>query len=1190
MNPTVFAMRRPVTTLMLVVALISGGALAYNRMRVDIFPSLNVPKIYVFLDYIGMSPDQMEGFIVNQLELYFQYVDGIQDINTRNIQQVALCELSYFPGTDMGQAMAQVVAMSDRAMSWMPKGTLPPMIMRMDAGSVPVGYLVFESEKTSLGAMGDLAQNIIRPLVQKFVPGTVAISPFGPNMRSIVINVDPQKLLDYNLTPRQVIDALAKGNTIIPAGNIYVRDSMPVVANNATVVDIQRLGDIPLRMERNVYLRDIATIQDDTDITYGYALVNGKKSVYLPIIKKDTGSTLTVVADVRKSMQLFRDAVPKDVSVNFEFDESPTVVAAVESVATEGMIGAGLTGLMILLFLRDWRSVLVVVANIPLALLGSLFGLWVTGNTINIMSLGGMALAIGILVDESTVTVENVHVQMQLTENIASAVLHGSLITAVPRLLALLCILSVFIPAFIMADPLRSLFMPLTLGVGFAMISSYLLSSTFVPIMCVALLKHKRHGGEGRGLFDRIVEGYRKVVSRFVGLRRLVVPIYLGACGLVIWLLGVQIGNELFPQIDSGQFVLRFRPPPGSNFELTRQMAVKCLEEIEREARPENIQITMGFVGQVAPNFGIDNMVLFMRGPDDGQLRVALREDSGIKLDAFRERLRKVLPGRVIPWLATRLERGGVSREEALRQAKMSTFGFQPGDIVTNVMSFGSATPIAVRVVGTDLKMVRQHAEKIAGEMKRIPSLRDVQFEQELDYPSVEVVIDREKAGLSGAKVEDLVHALVMATASTRFTNLNYWVDVKTGFDYLVQLQIPPLRLDKPEDVETLPLESVNPLVNLMVRDVASVYKGLRPGELDRDMSQRYVTLVANVEGEDMGRASRQVARAIAAAGAPPRGVRVEPMGQLPPMLEMFKALGIGLAVAVFVIFVLLTAYFQSPRLALISIGAVPGVIAGIATILYVTDTSLNIESFMGSIMCLGVSVSNSVMLVTFMDEHWKGGSPSTEAAILGAGERLRPILMTACAMTVGMVPMALALERGSQMQAPLGRAVIGGLVMSTFATLLVLPSIFALVIGKREARSPSIYPDDPESAHYDPRVFVNEVEPSHHGEAGHDGEPGGPDTETPRGDDDVLVFLRRILDEARSKRHDMVTHYTVDDLRVALGFAKPGSEEGGTPGAGRRVSPHSHSHGKGQAEDGGRVMGSGPDAHENVPPPHGDS
>src|SRR5437763_554462 len=386
MNPTVFAMRRPVTTLMLVVALISGGALAYSRMRVDIFPSLNTPKIYVFLDYVGMSPDQMEGFIVNQLELYFQYVDGIQDINTRNIQQVALCELSFFPGTDMGQAMAQVVAMSDRAMSWMPKGTLPPMIMRMDAGSVPVGYLVFESQETSLGAMGDLAQNVIRPTVQKNVPGTVAISPFGPNMRSI--------------------------------------------------------------------------------------------------------------------------------SVNFEFDESPTVVAAVQSVATEGLIGAVLTGMMILLFLRDWRSVIVVVSNIPLALLGSLFGLWVTGNTINIMSLGGMALAIGILVDEATVTIENTHVQMEATPNIATAVLRAGNETAVPRLLALLCILSVFIPAFIMEDPLRSLFMPLTLGVGFAMISSYVLSSTFVPIMCVRLLKHKGEGEEKRGLFDRIRDAYATGVRR----------------------------------------------------------------------------------------------------------------------------------------------------------------------------------------------------------------------------------------------------------------------------------------------------------------------------------------------------------------------------------------------------------------------------------------------------------------------------------------------------------------------------------------------------------------------------------------------------------------------------------------------------------------------------------------------------
>jgi multidrug efflux pump subunit AcrB len=1131
MNPTVFAMRHPITTLMLVVALISGGVLAYSKMRVDIFPPLNVPKIYVFLDYVGMSPDQIEGFIVNQLELYFQYVDGIQDINTRNVQQVALCELSFFPGTDMGQAMAQVVAMSDRAMSWMPKGTLPPMIMRMDAGSVPVGYLVFTSDKTSLGDMGDLAQNIVRPLVQKYVPGTVAISPFGPNMRSIVINVDPHKLRKYNLTPQQVSEALALGNNIIPAGNIYVKDSMPVVNNNATVVDIKKLGDIPLKLGQNVYVRDVATIQDNTDITYGYALVNGKKSVYLPIIKKDTGSTLDVVADVRASMDMFRDATNStmrerrrlrlaqqlqqgsvvasteddkdDVKVTFEFDESPTVVAAVESVATEGAIGAGLTGLMILLFLRDLRSVIVVVANIPLALLGSLFGLWLTGNTINIMSLGGLALAIGILVDMSTVIIENVHVQMGHTPKVATAVLRASQATAVPILLALLCILSVFVPAFIMGDPLRALFMPLTLGVGFAMISSYLLSNTFVPVLCVYLLKHRGgHAEKQGGLFDRLLKAYGKAVGWFVRLRWWVVPAYLGGCAVILLLFGLQVGTqltrrvpglkqarvpdalqglqvgtELFPQVDSGQFVLRFRPPPGSNYELTRQMGVKCLEEIEHEAGLENIAITMGFAGQVAPNFGIDNMVLFMRGPDDGQLRVAFREGTKIKLDEFREQLRKVLPERVIPWLAKRLEKGGLSHTEAQAEAKKATFGFGPGDIVTNVMSFGSSTPIGVRIVGTDLQMVRRHGEKIAAEMKRIPYLREVQFEQQLDYPTVEVEIDREKAGLSGVTVEDVRKALVMAACSTRFSNLNYWVDVKTGFDYLVQVQMPPLEsgavMEKPEDVEILPLGSVNPFVNLMIRDVATVRRSVRPGELDRDMSQRYLTITANVEGEDMGRASRQVKEAIAAAGQPPSGVRVEEMGQLPPMQAMFEALGAGLAIAIFVIFVLLTAYYQSPRLALIAVGAVPGVLAGIAVVLFFTHTSLNIESFMGSIMSLGVSVSNSVLLVTFMAEHWKKGASSTEAAIVGAGERLRPILMTACAMTVGMVPMALALEKGSQMQAPLGLAVIGGLVMSTFATLLVLPSIFAIVIGRSVARSPSIYPDDADSAYYDPLAYT---------------------------------------------------------------------------------------------------------------------
>ncbi|HEU5409374.1 MAG TPA: efflux RND transporter permease subunit, partial [Nitrospira sp.] len=725
-SPTVMAMDHPITLLMLIVGLIALGGLAFEEMQVNIFPSMNVPKIYVFFDFIGMSPDQIEGFIVNELELYFQYVDGISDIKSRNIQQVGLVELGFVPKADMGQAMAQVVAMSDRAMAWMPPGSLPPMIMRMDAGSVPIGFLVFKSEgnKTTIGAMGDLANNIIRPLVQKKVPGTVAISPFGPNMRSIIINVDPQKLLTYDLNPDDIVQALKQGNIVLPGGNIYYKDSMPTVNNNATVIDIQRLGNIPIKPGQNVYLRDLATIHDATDITYGYALVDGQKAIHLPIIKKPEGSALEIVKNVRDALPDFNNAVPKDVHITFEFDESPTVVHAVESVATEGAIGAGLTGLMILLFLRDWRSVLVVVSNIPLALIGSLFGLWVTQNTINIMSLGGMALAIGILVDEATVTIENTHVQMEKSDNIATAALRANQATAVPRLLALLCILSVFIPAFVMKDPLRSLFMPLTLGVGFAMIFSYLLSSTLVPILSVYLLKHEENHAhkdeEKPGFFDRMVKAYGKLVDWFIDLRWWVVPGYLVVCGLVLGFIGLEVGTELFPQIDAGEFVLRFRPPAGSSYELTREMGVKCLQEIEREAGPENLVISLGFVGQVAPNFGIDNMVLFMRGPDDGWLRVKLKDDSGIKLDEFREKLRKALPERVNSWLAERLVKGGLDNVEAQQQAQKCTYGFEPGDIVSQVMSFGASKPIAIRIIGTDYDMVRSHAEKIVAQMKKI--------------------------------------------------------------------------------------------------------------------------------------------------------------------------------------------------------------------------------------------------------------------------------------------------------------------------------------------------------------------------------------------------------------------------------------------------------------------------------------
>jgi multidrug efflux pump subunit AcrB len=1061
--------------LMAAAAIIAGGILAINRMRIDIFPPFDLPQIYVIQNFNGMSPAQMEGLIVNQFELNFQYVDGIKSVESKSIQQIALIKLSFYPGTDMAQAMAEVVGQANRAQATMPPGVLPPQIMRMDSGSVPIGFLVLSSRSESLGMLADLAQQRVRPLLQANVPGTVATAPFGSNVRSIVINVDPDRLRSYNLSPEDIVDAVTRGNVIAPAGNLYIRDEMPLVPMNAMIANVQQFGDIPVRLGRNVYLRDVATVADATDLNFGYALVNGQRSVYVPVVKKTTASTLRVVSDIRRTMPIFEGALPESVKISYEFDESPTVVEAIRSVATEGVIGATLTGLMILLFLHDWRSVVVVVFNIPMALLGSLLALWLTGNTINVMTLGGLALAIGMLVDEATVCIENIHVQMEGTPSLARAVERGSNETAVPRLLAMLCILSVFIPALIMAEPVRSLFVPLSLAVGFAMITSYLLSSTLVPVLSVWLLKHRRHGAKNEaaaankpGAFARAQAVFGKVVARIVARHWVAAGLYIGLCAVVLAFVGRRLGTELFPQVDSGEFVLRFRAPPGTNYEITRQIWNRCLQTIDELVGDENVLISMGFAGQQAPNFGMNNMLLFMRGPDDGQLRVKLREGVGIRLDALREKLREALPRKVIPWLTNLLRREGLSDEEAARRARQVAFAFEPGDIVSEVMSFGSPAPIEIALASPNLEKATRYARRVRQELARIPQLRDIQIQQTLDYPAVPIAIDRQRAGLSGVTTKEIGDSILVSTSSSRMVARNYWQDPATGVSYQVQVQVPIQRMDSPAQVENIPVRQMTPALNLMLRDVARVGRGTVPGEYDRLSMQRYVSISANVEGEDLGSAAAQVDEAMRRAGEPPRGVRIITRGQVAPMREMFRSLGVGLAAAVGVILILLTGYFQSWRLAIISLAAVPGVLSGVALTLFLTGTTLNIESFMGTIMCIGVSVSNSVMLVTFISRDWAAGRSVADAAVQGARERLRPILMTACAMIVGMVPMSLALEAGSQMEAPLGRAVVGGLLVSTFSTLLIVPAFFAVIMGRRGYVSPSLHPDDKQSVHFD--------------------------------------------------------------------------------------------------------------------------
>lgn len=1068
------AMRRPATVMVMVLSLALGCFLAVGPsvfqhfklpypaglpkgMEVDIFPKLNLPVIYVCQPYGGMDPAQMEGFLTNYYEYHFLYISGINHVESRNVQGTALMKLYFHPETNMAQAMAETINYVNRSQAFMPPGTVSPFVMRFDTGSVPVGYLVLSSDTRSIAEIQDLALFRVRPMFSS-LPGVSAPPPFGGSARSIVITVDPQKLQSYSMSPDEVIVALTRGNTLSPSGNIPIGDSYPIVPVNSVVKDPQQLGSIPVRMgDDPVYIRDLGAIQDSADAPAGYALVNGRRAVYILATKRAEASTLSVINNIKDALPKMKEALGADgegIDVRFEFDQSPYVTRAVGGVVFEGLLGAALVGLMILLFLRDWRSSLIVVLNIPLALFCSVVALWITGQTINLMTLGGLALAIGILVDEATVSIENIHSHLHRGVPLAKAVRDGSMETIVPRLLAMLCILAVFVSSFFMQGAARALFVPLSLAVGFSMIASYFLSSTFVPVMAVWLLKSSHESDINRlTAFDRFRKAYEHVLSGLVKLRWVVVPIYLAVCfGLIAWV-APQLGRSVFPVVDAGQFRLRMRAPDGTHIEKSESLAKKALQIIGEELGPENIELTLGYVGMIHSNFPVNAVYQWSRGPEEAILYIDLRDLMPLSDEVMKERVR-------------------------LRLAKEMPdvrFSFEPSDIINEVMSFGSPTPIEVVVSGSDFAKNRLFAETLRQELSQVPTLRDLQLGQSMDYPTVQVNVDREKAGLAGLTPVDVSRALVTATSSSRFVVPNYWADPKSGVAYQVQVEVPRPVVRSPYDVETI--GSVEQLGRIpvgrskdgqvFIRDIASLEPGTMPGQYDRYNMKRQVTLTANIAGGDLGSVAGLVEQAILRAGASPTGSTVELRGQIPPMQEMQSGLSIGLVLAIVVVFLLLTANYQSLRLSLATVSTIPAVVAGVLVMLYATHTTINIQSFIGAIMAVGVAMANAILLITFAEKRRGEVRDVKAAAISGAGSRLRAILMTSMAMIAGMLPMAMALGESGQQNAPLGRAVVGGLIAATFATLFLLPLFFAMLQSKASLQSASMDPEDPESFYY---------------------------------------------------------------------------------------------------------------------------
>jgi multidrug efflux pump subunit AcrB len=1025
-------------------------------MEVDIFPRLNLPVIYVCQPYGGMDPAQMEGFLTNYYEYHFLYISGIHHVESRNVQGTALMKLYFHPETNMAQAMAETINYVNRSQAFMPPGTVSPFVMRFDTGSVPVGYLVLSSDTRSISEIQDLALFRVRPMFSS-LPGVSAPPPFGGSARSIVITVDPKKLQSYSMSPDEVIVALTRGNTLSPSGNVPIGDSYPIVPVNSVVKDPQQLGSIPVRMGENpVFIRDLGIIQDSADAPAGYALVNGRRAVYILATKRADASTLSVINNIKDALPKMKEALGADgegIDVRFEFDQSPYVTKAVGGVLTEGVLGAVLVGLMILLFLRDWRSALIVVLNIPISLFCSIFALWLTGQSINLMTLGGLALAIGILVDEATVSIENIHSHLQRGVPLAKAVRDGSIETIAPRLLAMLCILAVFVSSFFMQGAARALFVPLSLAVGFSMIASYFLSSTFVPVLSVWLLRESVNHNSNPTAFSRMKDGYERLLATLFSARMVLIAVYLIFCFSTIGWIAPQLGRSVFPTVDAGQFRLRMRAPDGTHIEKSEALAKQTLKIISEVLGPENVELTLGYVGMIHSNFPVNAVYQWSRGPEEAILYVDLNKDIRLSDETIKEKV----------------------RERLAQEMPDVRFSFEPSDIVNEVMSFGSPTPIEVVISGTDFAKNREFAGNLSNSLKEVTILRDVQLGQSMDYPTVQVNVDREKAGIAGLMPLDVSRALVTATSSSRFVVPNYWADPKSGIAYQVQVELPRQVVRSPYDVETIgsvaqlgriPLRKTDK-GQILLQDIASLERGTMPGQYDRYNMKRQVTITANFVGNDLGEVASLVQNAIAKAGTPPTGSTVEIRGQIPPMEEMQSGLAIGLILAIVAVFLLLTAYFQSIRLSLAAISTIPAVVTGIVLTLYLTNTTINIQSFIGSIMAIGVAMANAILLVTFAEKRRVEFDNIKQATIIGAGSRLRAILMTSLAMIAGMLPMALALGESGQQNAPLGRAVVGGLVAATIATLIFLPLIFAFLQSSATLKSASLDPEDPQSQHF---------------------------------------------------------------------------------------------------------------------------
>ncbi|MBN9295985.1 MAG: efflux RND transporter permease subunit [Filimonas sp.] len=1062
------ALKRPVTIVVLFTGLLLFSIMAIRTIPIDIFPRLNLPTIYVIESYGGMSPQQMEGFFATRLQDQFLYVNGIKNMESKNIQGLTLIKLSFYEGTDMAEASAQVALQVNRASKFFPPGALPPQVIRFDASSLPVGQLVFSSPTKSLKEIYDLAVTRVRPMFAT-VSGLSAPPPFGANSRSVVVSVDPEKLRQYNISPDQVVEAISKNNAITPSGNLRVDSMMYVTTLNSLEEKVQHFEDIPIvtNGSATVFIHDVASVADAADVTVDYALVNGKRSVYIPVVKTADASTWGVVQSLKAKLPEMKSLLPDDVNVSYEFDQSVFVINAVKSLMTEGILGALLTGLMVLLFLKDWRSSVVVIVTIPIAILSSVLCLNLFGQSINIMTLSGLALAIGVLVDQATVTIENIHQHLEMGKNKRQAILDACQEISFPLLLILLCILAVFAPSFVMTGVPKAMFLPLSLSIGFAMIFSFIAAQTLVPVISNWLLKEEKfqyhhaqphaHAGlaldeneidevevhteedkkhpHENGLFQRMKVGLGNKLERWMPRRKVIVVLYLlfafgatAACFLII-------GKDLLPKTNNGQLQVRIKEPDGTRLEKTERDTKSILSIINKTV-DNNVAVSSAYIGLIPSSYGSSNLYIFNSGTHEALMQVNIDEHYKTNLDELKDKLRKNI--------AT-----------AYPDIRIS---FEPIELTEKIMAQGASTPIEVRVAGKNFDELETYANHLVANLKKVDYLRDIQIAQPLKFPTIKIKLDRFRLAQMGLNLNEVARSITDATSSSRFTEKVQWLDTKVAYTYQVQVQVPEYLMNSVEQLQAITL--VKGKTRPILSDVAQLSVDTLPGEYDRSGPRRFLTVSANIYKKDLGTATTAVQKAIRDVGTPPKGLVAEVKGMSSLLTETLGSLQNGLLIAIVVILLLLAANYQSIGVAIAVLSTVPAVLLGAMLLLLATGSTLNLQSYMGIIMSTGVSVANAILIVTNAETLRGEYRNPFKAATVAASIRLRPILMTSLAMIAGMIPMASGLGEAGDQSAPLGRAVIGGLIASTFAALLIVPLVYGWVRQKSSFRSVSLLPE----------------------------------------------------------------------------------------------------------------------------------